>query len=69
MKQFLIEFEHDSKRLGMMKKGWLLISADTFPEACEKIKSFGTAMTNQSNGYRWIERFENPRNFINLTIS
>ena len=69
MEIFLIEFEHDSKRLGMMKKGWLLIKANSFEEACEKVDDFGVTMRNKSNGFEWTETFVNAKNFINLTIS
>lgn len=67
-KQFLIEFKHDSKRLGLNGIGQLLVTAKTFEEACSKVEDFGVDMTNASNGYTWTESFTNARNFINLTI-
>ncbi len=67
MKQFFIEFEHDSNRLGYDGYGHLLVNAETFEEACKKIETFKVPKVN-INGYKWDEYFTNPRNFINLTI-
>lgn len=68
MKQFLIEFEHDSKFLGYDGIGQLLVTSDTFENACKKVNDFGVKKENTNNGYKWEERFTNARNFINLTI-
>ena len=68
MKQFLISFTHDSKRLGYDGTGQLLVSADSVEEAGYKIADFSVEMTNSATGYKWYEYFEKPRDFINLTI-
>ena len=71
MKQYLIEFEHDSKHLGYDGRGQLLVSANTFEEACNKIADFSIAKVNKSHKpspYHWNEYFDNARNFVNLTI-
>jgi hypothetical protein len=68
MKQFLIEFEHKSRHLGLDGFGLLLVSAKTFDEACEKIEEFHITLTNHATGYQWEEYFDNPSNFRNLTI-
>jgi hypothetical protein len=68
MKQFLIEFEHESNHLGHDGFGMLLVSASTFEEACSKIEKFSVTLTNSATGYQWDEYFTNPSGFINLTI-
>jgi len=68
MKQFLIEFEHDSRHLGFNGFGMLLVSANNFEEACEKIQTFSVKKRNSATGYEWDEYFTNARNFVNLTI-
>lgn len=68
MKQFLIEFTHDSSHLGFGGFGLLLVMATTFEEACLKVSAFSTPMTNEATGYKWNETFKNARNFINLTV-
>lgn len=68
MKQFLIEFEHDSNHLGTNGIGFLLVKAKTFEEACSKVKEFSTPKENSATGFRWDEKFTNARNFVNLTI-
>lgn len=72
MKQFLVSFEHDSKRLGYGGFGQLLISAYTFEEACNKVKTFSVRQVNMSHKpepYYWNEYFDNARNFVNLTVN
>jgi hypothetical protein len=72
MKQFLIEFKHDSNFLGYDGFGILLVNASTFEEACNKIKEFSIPKHNphayNGQGFSWNEKFTNCRNFINLTI-
>lgn len=71
MNKYLVEFEHDSKCLGYAGRGQLLVTADTFTEACDKIKYFSVEKVNMSHKpepYYWDEYFTNARNFINLTI-
>ena len=68
MKQFLIEFEHDSNHLGLHGYGQLLVSAESFEEACQKIPHFKVWKKNSATGYQWQEYFKNARNFVNLTI-
>lgn len=68
MKQYLIEFEHDSKFLGNNGYGQLLITARSFEEACEKVANFSVKKTNSATNYSWREKFINARNFVNLTI-
>lgn len=67
-KQYLIEFQHDSKYLGLNGYGILLISAKDFKEACKKVKNFKIKKINKATGYTWYEYFKNAHNFINLTI-
>jgi len=66
--QFLIEFEHDSRHLGYNGIGTLLVNANSFEQACQKIGDFSVKKTNSATGYNWNERFTNARNFVNLTI-
>lgn len=72
MKQFLIEFEHSSRHLGYGGYGMVLVNADTFEEACEKIKEYSVPKYNphayDGQGYNWNEKFTGCRNFVNLTI-
>jgi hypothetical protein len=68
MKQFLVEFEHKSNHLGLDGIGLLLVSAKTFNEACNKIKTFHITLTNSATGYQWEEYFIEPTNFKNLTM-
>lgn len=68
MKQYLIEFEHDSKHLGHNGYGQLLVRATDFEYACKKVKTFSVLKENQVTGFKWRESFINARNFINLTI-
>lgn len=67
-KQYLISFEHDSKRLGYDGFGQILITANSFEEACTKVSQWGIELSNSATGYKWTERFINARDFINLTI-
>ena len=69
MKQFLVEFEHDSKWLGYDGKGQLLITANSFENATHRISDFYVDKENTANGYKWKERFTNARNFVNLTVN
>ena len=66
--QYLIEFEHDSKHLGHNGYGQLLIKADSFESACEKVTTFSVKLRNSVTGFTWNEGFSNPTNFVNLTI-
>lgn len=71
MKQYLIEFKHDSRHLGYAGIGTLLVSADSFEEACEKIRFFSVEKCNphhKPKPFHWNEYFTNARKFINLTI-
>jgi hypothetical protein len=71
MNQYLIEFEHDSKYLGQNGFGMLLITAETFEKACDKIVHYSIRKCNphhKPEPYYWDEYFRNPRNFIDLTI-
>ena len=68
MKQFLIQFKHNSRRLGYDGIGQLLITAETFEEACERVPEFGIVCENEATGYKWVEHFDNAKEFINLTI-
>jgi hypothetical protein len=68
MKQYLIEFEHTSRHLGQDGFGLLLVSANSFEEACSKIEVFSVPKVNPATGYKWNEYFENAKNFVNLTI-
>lgn len=68
MKQYLIEFKHDSRHLGYDSFGQLLVSANSFEEACKKVPSFKAKLVNSATGYSWYEGFTNPRDFINLTL-
>lgn len=69
---YFIEFEHDSRHLGYDRFGHLLVKAESFKEACEKIKNFSVQKHNphynNGEGFTWNEKFINARNFINLTI-
>lgn len=67
--QYLIEFQHDSKFLGIDGMvGMLLVKASSFEEACSKVETFSVEMTNSATGYKWNEYFRNARNFVNLTV-
>lgn len=71
MNKYLVSFDHDSKRLGYAGKGQLLITADSFEQACNKIKYFAIEQVNihhKPEPYYWNEYFDNARNFVNLTI-
>lgn len=68
MKQFLVEFKHDSKHLGYDGLGILLISANTFKQAIDKVKEYGLPMINEANGFKWNEGYTNARDFRNLTV-
>jgi len=68
MKQFLIEFEHDSRHLGQDGFGMLLVAGTNFKNACAKISNYSVQKTNSATGYTWLEKFTNVRNFVNLTI-
>ena len=68
MKQFLVQFKHDSRHLGYNGIGQLLVDANNFEDACFKIKQWSTPMVNDATGYTWEEEFDNARDFINLTV-
>jgi hypothetical protein len=68
MTQYLVQFEHDSKFMGMNGFGTLLITATSFELACIKVITYSLSMKNSATGFEWLEKFTNPRNFVNLTI-
>ena len=68
MRDFLIEFEHDSRHLGQNGFGMLLVNASSFESACDKISKFSVHKRNDANGFEWNEYFKGCRNFVNLTI-
>lgn len=71
-KQFLIEFQHDSRFLGHNGFGMLLVTAPSFELACEKIHEYVVPMHNphayDGKGFSWDEKFIKARDFRNLTI-
>ena len=69
MPQYLIEFKHDSRHLGLDGLGMLLVTANSFSNACIKILNFSIRKENSATHYEWDEYYENARDFINLTIT
>lgn len=65
---FLIEFEHDSRHLGLHGFDTVQVHANNFEEACEKIKNHTYPLKNNATGYQWNEPYENARNFRDKTI-
>jgi len=68
MEYFLIEFKHDSNFLGYDGIGQLLIRANSFKEACDRVDEFRKPMENTAIGFKWDEWFRNARDFVNLTM-
>lgn len=68
MNFYLIEFEHDSKKLGFNGFDHLLVCANSFEEACQKIHEYALPMENPATGYQFTERYLCPRNFRDKTI-